>query len=315
MLKQVAVTALAQWPVWSFLRRRAVRGSKVTVLCYHTLSPQENGIDGWTALRVQDFQDQLADLRAYYDITNLDDAFKSTGKRPKAVITFDDGDRGLYLYLKPILEKMSVPVTIYVATRQFETERPFWFDRVVNALQSEATVTLGGKTWQVPARPGKAKWMIVGEILEALKQVPHEDRERLADEVAAQGSAAPNNPLGPMTKDELAELAAMPNVTIGAHSHGHELLDELSIEEACQSMAQSKKLLQAWTGQEVRHFAYPNGNYNNDLMNAAKEVGFDTATILEERLAPQDADRYALPRISIGRYDSRNRVRLRLAGF
>ena len=316
MIKSLATSILAQPPIWTALRRRALAGDPVTILCYHTLSPDDGGVDGWTALRASDFRAQLADLQAHYEITDLDTALSGAGQgRPQAVITFDDGDRGLHDHLRPILQETGVPVTLYIATEQFETGRPFWFDRVVNALQGAVTVTLNDRSWELPATPSKARWAVLGQVLEALKQAPPDERDRLADDVAGQGSAPPDAALGPMTKDQLRELATMPGVTIGAHTHGHELLDQIPLEAAKDSMARSRKLLQDWTGQEVRHFAYPNGNHTAGLRAAARDLGFVSATILEERLAPRGTDPYALPRISIGRYDSRNRVRLRLAGF
>ena len=118
-----------------------------------------------------------------------------------------------------------------------------------------------------------------------------------------------------MTIEQLRSLAAMPGVTIGAHSHGHELLDQLPLETARQSIARSRDLLRDWTGQAVRHFAFPNGNHTAELRETVRELGFASATILEDRTAPRGSDPFALPRVSIGRYDSQDRFRLRLVGI
>jgi peptidoglycan/xylan/chitin deacetylase (PgdA/CDA1 family) len=121
-------------------------------------------------------------------------------------------------------------------------------------------------------------------------------------------------PLQPMRLAQLQELAADVHVTIGAHSHGHELLDQLSIEDATASIARSRDLLVEWTGQNVRHFAYPNGNYTPQLMDALDGLGFRSAAILEDRLVHANAPAQALPRIGIGRYDALARLKLRLVG-
>lgn len=317
MIKRLAVQLLARPPIWTVLRRRAHKADPVTILCYHTLSADEAGVDGWTALRVSDFRAQLTDLHAHYDIISLDDALSGTpGKRPRAVLTFDDGDRGLYTHLLPILKETDVPVTIYVATAQFETGQPFWFDRVVNALQGACEISVENLGhWVLPAETGPAHWLILGEVLQALKDAPPQDRDALANQVAAQGRTPASAPLGPMSMEELRRLADTPGVTIGAHTHGHELLDQLPLEAARDSMARSRQLLQEWTGQDVRHFAYPNGNHTPALRDIAAEVGFASATILEDRLVNDISDPYTLTRVSVGRYDSRNRVRLRLVGM
>ena len=93
------------------------------------------------------------------------------------------------------------------------------------------------------------------------------------------------------------------------------MLDQISLSDARESVVRSRTLLRQWTGQDIRHFAYPNGNHTEELRNMVRELGFVSATVLEDRTAPAGTDPYALPRISVGRYDSRARVRLRLAGI
>ena len=318
MIRKLAVRALALPPVWGLLRRRALAGSPVTILCYHTLGPDRGGIDGWTVLRSSDFRAQLADLKRHYDIVAMDDAlsFPSRPRRPQAVITFDDGDAGLFAHLRPIMAETPVPLTIYVATSQIETGRPFWFDRVVNALQAAAEISVDGLgRWHMPGAGSKTHWAVLGSVLQALKDVPPERRDALADQVAAQGTPPEGPALGPMSVGQLRELAEIPGVTIGAHSHGHELLDQIPPEAARQSAARSRTLLKDWTGQDIRHFAYPNGNFTPDLCAMIRDLGFASAAALGERPAPRGSDPFALPRISVGRYDSRDRVRLRLAGL
>jgi peptidoglycan/xylan/chitin deacetylase (PgdA/CDA1 family) len=316
MIRTLATDLLAVPPIWSVLRRRALGPGDVTILCYHTLGPDTGGVNGWTVLRARDFRAQLAWLVDAYEIIDLDDALAGAETtKPALVITFDDGDQGLHAYLLPILRETPVPVTVYVATGQFETRRPFWFDRVVNALQGRARVTLDGiGAWDLPGTGDKAHWDALRPIMAALKAAPTDERDHLADQVAAQGQTAPAPALGPMRRAELAELAAHPSVTIGAHSHGHELLDQITPDAARDSVARSRNLLQDWTGQEVAHFAFPNGNATPALSAMIRDLGFASATVLEERVVPEGADPFALPRISVGRYDSLARLKLRMVG-
>lgn len=317
MIRSLALAALSSPPVWGMLRRWALRDNPLTILCYHTLGPDWGGVNGWTVLREGDFRAQLADLREHYDIVSLDEALGGAGgRRPRVVITFDDGDRGLHAHLLPILRETPVPVTVYVATRQFETCAPFWFDRVVNALQGAGEICIDGLgTWQLPGTGDKAHWDALRPILQALKEVNPIERDALADKVAAASGAAPGPALGPMSREELSELAAHPSVTIGAHTHGHELLDQLPLHAARASVARSRELLQEWTDQEVAHFAFPNGNHTPALREMVKDLGFRSAMILEERTAPRGCDLFALPRISAGRYDGAARMRLRMVGI
>ncbi len=320
--KGLVLQALTAPPLYGLLQTRALRGNPATILCYHTLRPQAEALDAWVALGVDDFRAQIAMLRDRYDIVSLDAARTPATPRgrPRAVLTFDDGEIGLHSHLLPIIKAENLPVTIYVATAQIETGKPYWFDRVMNALQADTPrqITLAGHgTWQIGRERGKARWAQINQVLEALKQAPTQSRDALADDVVAQGAdnTAGFTPLQPMTLAQLQELSAHPCVTIGAHSHGHELLDQLPLDQARDSVARSRELLQEWTGQPVDHFAYPNGNHTAALGEMLKTCGFQSATILGDRLAHDDADAMALPRISVGRYDRLARIKLRLAGI
>ena len=240
--------------------------------------------------------------------------------RPQAVLTFDDGDRGLARHLVPILKDEGVPVTVYVATEQFETGKAFWFDRVVNALHAPRAIDIdlkkhGRTIWHFPPVSGKPRWSILGRLLETLKAADPALRETLTEEIVAQAPAGDEGGLGPMSRRELRHLADLPGVTIGAHSHGHELLDQIPLAAARESIARSRALLRDWTGQKIRHFAFPNGNHSAELRTTVRDLGFSSATILEERTAPRHTDPFALPRISVGRYDALARFKLRLAGL
>lgn len=322
-VKRTLRAALGLAPVQAMLRARALREDPVSVLCYHTLGPDRGGPDAWTVLRLSDFRAQVAWLARHYEIVTLDAALaagpgRSRAGRPRAVLTFDDGEAGLFHHLLPLLDALCLPVTIYVATGQIETGRPYWFDRVMGALGSGAhEVDLPGLGhWRLPAAPGAGRWAVLGGLLETLKRVDRHRREDLADRILADHPLpAGRPPLAPLTREELAALAASPWVTIGAHSHCHNLLDQIPLAEASESLRRSRRLLQDWTGQEVAHLAWPNGNRNAALGRAAAEVGFLTSTALDGGLWRAGADLHALPRVPVGRYDDAARLALRLVGI
>lgn len=330
-VKRMARQVLASPPAYHLLRARARRGDPVVILCYHTLGADDEVFDAWTVSRLSDFRAQIAAIRADYDIVSLDDALdtpRSQGARPRAVITFDDGDAGLSRNLLPLLDRERIKVTVYVATRQIESRRPYWFDEVINALQAPGPFELdlrdsGLPVWSIGPERGAARWFTISAILEALKDVRPERRDALAAEVVARAPASEGGftPLAPMSVPDLAELARSPWVTIGSHSHGHELLDQIPDEAVRASVVRSRTLLETWTGRPIRHFAYPNGNHNATVRSVIADLGFRSAAALGGRpwrrlrggLAR--AELFSLPRLPIGRYDDLDRFRLRLLGI
>ena len=323
-LKKAATTVLSRTPLYSIIEKRAQNGDPVTVLCYHTLGPDDDQMDAWTVLRVQDFRRQLNHLKSKFDIVTMDQAVGApTSPKPRAVITFDDGDIGLHRHLLPLLDAEKVPVTVYIATAQIETGTPYWFDKVMNALQSPEPVTIdlthhGLKSWTIGPETGAARWTSISDLLETLKSVPWKNRDAITQDVLAQTKdLLPQNAtaLAPLSVDQLQELAKSPWVTIGAHSHCHSLLDQIPLSAVKNSLTQCKTLLEDWTGQEIRHFAYPNGNHSEDVRNVVKELGFTTATTLGMKLWRRGADTMAIPRIALGRYDRFERFKLRLVEY
>ncbi|MFD1195068.1 polysaccharide deacetylase family protein [Seohaeicola saemankumensis] len=314
----------ATFPPPILRRLRRVPDGTVAVLCYHTLGTDDQGPDVWTALRIRDFRAQIKLLRRWFDVVDMDTAFGQaqvrTQGKPLAVVTFDDGDIGLYRHLIPFLAQDQVPVTVYVATSQIQTGVPYWFDRVMNALQAPIAIDLTldelGK-WRFGVQSGAARWQLLGPLLETMKTLVPERRALLTEKIEAQAGrgAEQRAALGPMSVAQLQALAACPGVTIGAHSHCHNLLDQIPMKQARESVLTSRALLQEWTGQDVRHFAYPNGNHNAALRGMLRDAGFATAVALDNGLALPGGDAFALSRIAVGRHDPMWRIKLRLAGL
>ena len=227
--KSLARRLLGLRPVYPFLQRVAWRGDPVTILTYHTLGEDAEAFDAWTVVKQSDFLAQMRHVRRHYDVVSLDDALSQSmpgmvGRRPRAVITFDDGHTGLHEILLPIIEREQLPVTVYVATGHIETGRPHWFDRVMNALQSTAPHMvdlrpLGGEWVQVGAARGARNWAAISNVLKVLKAQAPQRCEAVAAAIAdvAEGISKPHFvPLMPMSQAQLVDLSRSQWVTIGA---------------------------------------------------------------------------------------------------
>jgi peptidoglycan/xylan/chitin deacetylase (PgdA/CDA1 family) len=326
-LKMLAKRALASPRVYEALRSRALRARPVTVLVYHTLGPDDDDFDAWTVVRISHFRNQIAFLRERYDVITLDEALHaaapSADARPRVVVTFDDGDSGLHAHLLPFVEEAKIPVTVYVATGQVESGRCYWFDRVMNALQSKRPISVelddyGLGTWLFNLERGERNWLSISTLLDKLKLVAPQVREAAVDAIVSQSRfrEAPSfTPLAPLGIEQLRQLAQSSWITIGAHTHCHSLLDRIPLGDAVQSINLSRRLLIDWTGKDVRHFAYPNGNHTRELEDAVAGAQFDTATTAEHGLWDAHTRRFAIPRVPIGRYEDRDRFKLRLIGI
>ena len=295
----------------------------VTVLMYHTLSGDQEPQAAWTAVRTSDFLRQVEWLRKRYCIVSLEEALLGAVgnvEAPKVVLTFDDGEAGLHRLLLPMIERESLPVTVYVATEQVESGRPYWFDRLINAAQvgKSAKISLpDGLTVKLLPVDERGAWKSIAKILAYLKALDAPAREVLTSDLAHRLRAVPLRkvtPLRPLNRHELAELAASPWVTIGAHTHGHELLNQIEPEVARATIETSRRLLEDWTGRQVDHFAYPNGNHNPLLVEMVRDLGFRSAMSTRHGVWSERSERFLIPRVPVGRYDDIARFKLALLG-
>ncbi|MEO8018900.1 MAG: polysaccharide deacetylase family protein [Pseudomonadota bacterium] len=321
MMRRLLTGLLAVEPLLRRARRRSAPG--VTVLMYHEVLGDDDAAEAWTAVRVSDLRRQIEYLKSAFDILTIDEAMsRGDSQRPAAVLTFDDGGAGNHRHLLPIVEEARVPVTVFVATGQVESGRLLWFDRVVNVLQVVEPLTLdmrdvGLGVYAVGPPSGANNWAQIQRLLVDIKAAGVERNEKLAtivEERARAAGGAVRAPLQPMTVQQVRELGACPHVTIGAHSHAHSLLTQMSGADTTADVSKSRRLLQQWTGQSVEHFAYPSGDYDARVRENIVGCGFRTAFTTEKRLWRSDCDRFAIPRMSVGRYDSASIFRLVLSG-
>lgn len=324
-LKQLLLLALGSAAVLPLLRQRVLTGC-VSVLMYHEIGRDDSPIEAWTVVRRSDFLRQLDYLQRHYDLLSLDAAHQrmeqgfNQQQRPAAVLTFDDGNVGNLETLLPIIEERRVPVTVYVATGHVESGQCYWFDRLINALQEEPPQELdlrryGLDAYRINYEKGARNWAEFQRLLVALKALDTQRREDLVQELVGKANGAQAKPaLQPLTIDGVRQLAASNWVTVGAHSHGHELLPQVGEEIACQSLLRSRELLQQWTGQAVNHFAYPSGDYSSSVVDLVRRLGFATAMLTEQGLWRRQTSRFLIPRIAVGRYDSLESFKINLIG-
>lgn len=328
-MKSLIYRAAAQEPLLGRARSNVTDG--VTVLMYHDIGRDDDDVDAWQVVRQSDFLAQIAYLRQHYDLIDLETAVELMAsdvqpKKPAVVLTFDDALKGNHTYLFPLVKQYKIPVTIYVATQQVEREVNYWFDRVVNALDVRAALTVSLADWglgefDVRKARGPKRWADIQRILMAAKNVSEREAVDVAASIEAQVGRlglprSARAALAPMSVAELQDMAANPLVTIGSHTHGHELLPSIPIDAARDSIVRSCERLKTWTGVLPRHFAFPSGRSDAATRELVADLGFTTSVGTATGIWGRHDDVMDIPRISVGRYDSLDKFKVNaLAGL
>lgn len=90
-------------------------------------------------------------------------------------------------------------------------------------------------------------------------------------------------------------------IEVGAHSHGHPQLDQISLTSLRDELTTSKNLLEDQLGTAVAGLAYPFGYSNARVRRVAREAGYEHACAVGNVIARPGQDPYALPRLTIRR--------------
>ncbi len=80
-----------------------------------------------------------------------------------------------------------------------------------------------------------------------------------------------------ITYEQLAEMAADGNMSIGSHTISHLRLTELSSDALKIEVSKSKQILENFTGRKIQAIAYPEAYYNGAVIDAVKEAGYEIA--------------------------------------
>ena len=307
-------------------RLRRVPCPAVLVLMYHEVLPDSVDLPSWLVVRESAFLAQMTWLRKHFEVVSPDAALarlrssaaSTPAHRPLAIVTFDDGYAGNLNCVLPIMRQLELPFTVYVATVALQSDRRFWHDDLTCALLKHGRGSLDIQTSQglVRFKPtfGLAdwRWTRVNTVLDAVKRLPLHERCSIADSLDGR-RLWPE--LRMLRRTELLRLSRDPLVSIGNHTQSHELLDQLSPEEARSTILAAQRELTECAGTVPRHFCYPNGNYLPETLQVVRELGFATATTTVPGIWTDPSRALEIPRMSVGRFDTLARFRQRALGL
>lgn len=105
-----------------------------------------------------------------------------------------------------------------------------------------------------------------------------------------------------MSRDQLAACAGSPRVTIGSHTVSHPFLTRCDDDELRRELVASRRCLEELTGETVDLLAYPGGDYDARVAEAAREAGYRAAFVEDSR--GLGLGRFEIPRIGLYRAEA-----------
>ena len=105
-----------------------------------------------------------------------------------------------------------------------------------------------------------------------------------------------------LTWDQVKEMEKY-NFLAGAHTRRHVYLPRVSLIQAQDEIAGSKKIIEAHLGHSINYFAYPTGGFTEDVKNLVKEAGYKAAVTTNRGKDRFNQDLYELKRIHMSNTD------------
>jgi len=208
-------------------------------------------------------------------------------ERRLAAVTFDDGYEDIYHVACPLLRQMGIPAAVFVVSDLVGTSRLQLHDRLyliaARALAASHSPEADVRRMLLGAglNPPSERWLrtaardpftLTGALLKALPQDTIERSLTLLEyrfnipvPVRAQHRA--------MSWEMLQDLLHW-GFTVGSHTRSHALLTNESESKVREETRGSRRRLEARLGQPIRHFAYPDGRYDDVALRAVANAGY-----------------------------------------
>ncbi|MEW6730927.1 MAG: polysaccharide deacetylase family protein [Acidobacteriota bacterium] len=279
-------------------------GRRIIILGYHRIVKDFHNSSEYAipALLTSEkiFKQHIDLIYKKYNFISLDDALEALSegylpKRDSVVLTFDDGYQDFYTVAFPILRRYSLPATLFVPTGLIGKTEPLAHDQIFYLLMEMIK-----RHYSVMALLEKSNLIepltvvrsaLAGHrpdyyrAMRALFEMPRVQVKRLITAMKNKLQFSDDEfPVEYRLLDwsMLGEIIAA-GLTIGAHTRNHPLLTaEPQMMAECEIFC-SKAELEYRLGISVRHFAYPDGRYNANIVELVKQAGFQSACTTEDR--------------------------------
>jgi peptidoglycan/xylan/chitin deacetylase (PgdA/CDA1 family) len=278
---------------------------RLSVLIFHRVLPKADELlpDEPTATQFEKLMRWVQKLFNVIPLAEGIEGIKSNKLPSRALaITFDDGYANNATIAAPILTRLGLPATFFIATAYLDGGRMF-NDTVIEAVRqctdSELDlVGLGLETY--PLRTTQEKRAAIAGILRSLKYRPVEERTQTAESIALRTVATLPNDL--MMSSEQAAALGRGGHTVGGHTARHPILTTLSDQDATSEITDGRRRLEEIAECRVSLFAYPNGrpgvDYDRRHVALVRELGFAGAVSTSPGAARTNSNPYEIPRFT-----------------
>ena len=296
-----------------FISRQA-HGSSLVILSYHQIVETFQYGPDWCCLTLHKFSEQMKYLSKHFEVVALSDGItslknKQNKGKPLAAITFDDGFQNNYQYAFPILKKLQMPATIFLATGFVDSEQTLWSCRLNKALYESTVPEIhwNGKSYRLGSLQDKTDSFRRLQV--ELKKLPNNSLlEQCRHIVKLVGGdmdelVAKDSIYRMLDRVAIDDMVCSGLIEFGAHTHDHVILSRVSQREQRRQINESVSFVRKITGVHDIVFAYPNGtriDYNHTSIAELEAAGIHYAVTTTSGINHHSVNPLELKRVGIG---------------
>lgn len=281
------------------------------IIIYHGVT--NNAITDINArfISTQLFEQQIAYFKKHFNVVTLEDYFNGTTHPDKLTlaITFDDGYLNNLIEALPILEKHKIPATFFITTVQQFNANILWADALdlFRYTTIKNTFEFNGIIYQKSKKEFTSKH---GSLKQLLKQSDWKLKKQLIELVLKSNSFINNESLKPyhqlLSEKDIITLSKSHYAEIGSHALYHNCLTQITLNEAKNELVTSKTYLENLIQTEVTSFAYPDGDYNQELIKCIDSLGYKNQLVVDYIAGKDKTSKQLESRFGINPYISFN---------
>lgn len=284
----------------------ALKGPRLSILIFHRvlampdpLFPGE--VDGAR------FERLMVAVASVFKVLPLSDAARRLADGslpPRALsITFDDGYADNHDVALPILARLGLPATVFVATSFVDGGR-MWNDTVIECIRRTSRQTIDfdrGELQGIPIGTVLERRAAIRRLLSGIKYLPSRERDDAVRDLH-DACGKPELPETLMLSSRQVRELRAAGVEIGAHTIHHPILRLLDDADAEREIVESRRQLEAIADDRVSLFAYPNGqpgrDYEERHVAMVRRLGFTAAVTTAPGVSRTGDDVHQLKRFS-----------------
>ena len=284
------------------------------ILCYHgIIHKRKKGAANFALKHIEKktFIKQIKYLKKNANIISMDEVCynisnKIKFKKNSVCITFDDGFENNFKIAYPILKKYKIPTLFYLCPEIISKKYFFWVDIIeiclLNTKEKFITIKKNDKYF---LNNIKNKKKAVTKIKKYCKSIDDSKKNKVIMSIVVQSKVNYKKYINqdiykPASWSQIKKVLNSNLFQIGGHSLQHSLLTKKSKTQMTKDIKETIKIIKKKTNIRVKYFSYPEGKFNESIINVMKNNKIVSSPIATSGTNSVNTNLFKLKRYMVG---------------